>query len=266
MKPQNLELESYITSLSSGTLANKAYCPLDGSVWLLHTDLPCCMERRVVLWWYEMNLKVSRNKGVNPHLYPENIFKAKNMFSGVDGHLKQQISLKSKINWSRCFGMWYEREDFWTLPDNGWSNIWETDVIIPVIIIEHDACKDMRKRWNLLSWLISSYFYWMNLSRAIAPRISSLVNMERMGLALSNQLEISSPCLNDRQKLPKCPLGNSSTENASVGFLSKPICFWTLSSIDRLALWKASVCVYNSSPTLGSTRLFSSPSSQIYLG
>lgn len=45
-----------------------------------------------------MNLKVLRNKVVNQHLYPENVFKAKNMFSGVDGHLIQQISLKSKIN------------------------------------------------------------------------------------------------------------------------------------------------------------------------
>lgn len=123
------------------------------------------------------------------------------------------------------------------------------------------------KRWNLLSWLISSYFYWMNLSRAIAPRISSLVNMERMGLALSNQLEISSPCLNDRQKFPKCPFLREiqAQKMLLLDSSAKPICFWTLSSIDRLALWKASVCVYNSSPTLGSIRLLSSQSSQTYL-
>lgn len=47
-----------------------------------------------------MNLKESRNKGMDQHLYPENIFKVKNMFSGVDGHFIQQIFLNSKINGS----------------------------------------------------------------------------------------------------------------------------------------------------------------------
>jgi|UPI000046B8EF hypothetical protein len=39
---------------------------------------------------------------------------------------------------------------------------------------------------------------------------------------LSNQLEMSSPCLKDKQKLPQpLPQGNPSTENAAVGLLSK---------------------------------------------
>lgn len=103
IKPQNSELESDITSLSSDTLANKTYCLQYISMTQCGYYISIChVAWKVLLSFGDMKWISSYQgtKWANHHLYPENMFKVKNMFSEVYGHLIQQISLKSKINGS----------------------------------------------------------------------------------------------------------------------------------------------------------------------
>lgn len=220
----NSELKRAIISPANDVLASKACRNLLPSGWfhVITTPLPtmlhwktCCPS---VVWnesWISRYQGTKRWTNIS-HL--ENIFMTKIMSRGVDSHHIRWISPKSEVNGTRWFEAWCKRGDFSTLPDDGWISVWVADVIVPIIFIECDVCKDMRPRWSSqrVKKTYGSLYADVDIVWMCQGLISQPCQYAEKGNGSFKSLG-NVPTMSE-QPLPQ---RNPSPANVAVGFLSK---------------------------------------------